>query len=96
MNIWILEKIVKILIIINLQKIRKKIGQMFFLKKGFCNLRQKQDLDQNLLALANYFFSIMITTFSLNHECSPLEQTAWLFNSFFLNGTVRFSDVFRR
>ena len=38
MNIWILEKIVKILNTMNLQKIMKKIGQMFCLHQAFCHL----------------------------------------------------------
>ena len=47
--IWILEKIVKILNIMNLLKVRKKF-------QIFCDPHQNQDLDQNLLALTSYFF----------------------------------------
>ena len=66
MNIWILEKIVKILNTMNLQKIMKKIGQMFCLHQAFCHLHQNQDLDLNLLVLIRLG--------------SPLKHTAWLFN----------------
>ena len=48
MNIWILEKILNTM---NLQKIRKKIGQMFCLHQVFRHLHQiqNQDLDLDLL-----------------------------------------------
>ena len=76
MNIWIPEKIVKILHTMNLlQEIRKKIGQMFCLHRAFCHLHQNQDLDQNLLALTNYFFF-----YSWLRLGSPLKHTTWLFD----------------
>ena len=49
-------KIVKLLNTMNLQKIGKKISQMFCLHQAFCHLHQNQDLDLSLLALTNYFF----------------------------------------
>ena len=76
MNIWILEKIVKILNTMNLQKIRKKIGQMFCLHQAFRHMHQNQDLDLNLLVLTNYLFFFL----SWLRLDSPLKDTAWLFN----------------
>ena len=75
MNIWILEKIVKILNTMNRQKIRKKIGQIFCLHQAFCHLHQNQDLDLNLLVPTHYFFFL-----SWLRLVSPLKHTAWLFN----------------
>ena len=60
-----------------LQEIRKKIGQMFCLHRGFCHLHQNQDLDQNLLVLTNYFFFL-----SWLRLGSPLKHTVWLFDLF--------------
>ena len=51
------------------------MGQMFCLHRAFCHLHQNQNLDQNLLALANYFFFL-----SWLRLGSQLKQTAWLFN----------------
>ena len=65
----------KILKTMNLQKIRKIIGQMFCLHQAFCHQHQNQDLDQNLLALTKYFFFL-----SWLRLCVALRHTAWLFN----------------
>ena len=41
----------------NLQMIRKNIGQLFCIHQAFCRLHQNQDLlDLNLVVLTNYFF----------------------------------------
>ena len=47
-------KTVKILNTMNLQKIRKKMGQMFCLPHAFLSPAPNQDLDKNLLALTNF------------------------------------------
>ena len=65
---------------LNLQKIRRRISQIFCVHQDFCHPHQNRDLDQNLLALANYFFFFFfLPWFRL---CSPLKHTAWLFNLF--------------
>ena len=63
-------EIVKTLYTMNLQKIRRKIGQMFCLHQAFCHPHQNQDLDQNLLALTNYSFFIMVKTWFTTDTCS--------------------------
>ena len=76
MNILILEKIAKILNTMKLQKIRKKIGQMFCPHQAFCHLHQNQGLDLNLLVFTNYIF-VYLSWLRLD---SQLKHTAWLFN----------------
>ena len=75
MNIWILGKVVKILNTMNLQKLRKKIGQMSCLHQAFRHMHQNQDLDLYLAGVDQLFLFLAWLRFG-----SPLKHAAWLFN----------------
>ena len=54
------KEVVKISNIINLQRIRRKKGQIFCLHQVFCNWHQNQVLKGNILVLTHYFFSLIL------------------------------------